>query len=633
MDLPLWFAYIFPWNISSAYYGETTQNDRNRCLIDAPEVTMSHPIIDFDVHRTCDIILKSAKEPVFAVVRGMGSGKTRCFEEIRRELLKRPGVLPLGVTFNALQSIDPDELKWGNNHQTAFAFMVIARCCSALFDIALDDIRNLIARELPKLKVIGTLNIGSEILLEFLRFIVGKMRSQGKDVNDVVVIIDEILNAEKDLFKKYGVEKQICSILQDAILDPQTVSLSFNSTVCISSLNIKVLGKNLTGRRVNALDIPSALNPTRILKEWWRCTKEDERIMLYVAACVNSLPRAVEMIQIYLERNSNRPKDSSFMKDLFEYLKISLAGRYIWDTFPDDNVLYSILFAKEIKLDSDVQRLVARSILLNSIETSLEEEASIVPISSLTVLAGCQNQEIKVLQRHTIKLYSDLLQEIVVLAGKGSTEGIPSGFFFANWMRYRWNVASTSKNSVCLGEFLGIRNDRLQNIPEGAIKNALSTIFTTSGPVWYDFSYLTINSRIDPAEHLREIYSIKVNEMSPVATRKGANGDIFDLLIIIFQSNGLKPLLIYIDHKSAKPDNPESVDDNNSTSMKQYNGVKETCEAANVPFIFCYWTHDPGFLQTFNDTDDCFVLKEEECKSFFGPMWPIYIACNSAFEI
>ena len=108
--------------------------------------------------------------------------------------------------------------------------------------------------------------------------------------------MDEIFNAEKDLLKKYGEEKEICSILQDAILNPQTVPFSFNSTVCISSLNLKVLGKNFSGRRVNALDIPSTLNTTRIIKEWWRCPKEDQRIMLCVAACVNSLPRAVNSL-------------------------------------------------------------------------------------------------------------------------------------------------------------------------------------------------------------------------------------------------------------------------------------------------------------------------------------------------
>ena len=108
---------------------------------------------------------------------------------------------------------------------------------------------------------------------------------------------------------------------------------------------IKLQNKSVREKSIwlsrKCISIPSALNTTRILKEWWRCTKEDERIMLYVAACVNSLPRAVEMVHIYLERNSNRPKDANFIKKLLKDLKVSLTGRYIWDTFPNDNVLYS----------------------------------------------------------------------------------------------------------------------------------------------------------------------------------------------------------------------------------------------------------------------------------------------------
>ena len=185
MDPPLWLASVFPWNISTSYFEESAQNDFNRCLIDRPEITMSHPVIDFNVERTCDDILVSAKvppsyriKPVLAVVRGMGSGKTRCFEELRRELLRRPGVLSLGITFNAAQNIHGHELMWGNDHEMAFAFMVIARCSSALFDIDLDDMRELITRELTTLHTDGMTDIGRDILLEFLCFVVEKVRLQ-----------------------------------------------------------------------------------------------------------------------------------------------------------------------------------------------------------------------------------------------------------------------------------------------------------------------------------------------------------------------------------------------------------------------------------------------------------------------
>ena len=77
--------------------------------------------------------------------------------------------------------------------------MVIARSSSALFDIDLDDVRNLITRELPSLNTTGMKNIGRDILREFLHFVVAKVRSQGRQINDVVIIIDEIVSAEEEL--------------------------------------------------------------------------------------------------------------------------------------------------------------------------------------------------------------------------------------------------------------------------------------------------------------------------------------------------------------------------------------------------------------------------------------------------
>ena len=70
------------------------------CIIDSPQNTMSIPLIDLDVKELVDIVIKTSKiksdsrqKPVCATVRGMGGGKTRAFEEMRRMLLLQEGVL------------------------------------------------------------------------------------------------------------------------------------------------------------------------------------------------------------------------------------------------------------------------------------------------------------------------------------------------------------------------------------------------------------------------------------------------------------------------------------------------------------------------------------------------------------
>ena len=70
------------------------------CIIDNPLKKMSIPLIDLDVKKLVDVVIETSKrgsgqrkKPLCATVRGMGGGKTRAFEEMRRILLLQEGVL------------------------------------------------------------------------------------------------------------------------------------------------------------------------------------------------------------------------------------------------------------------------------------------------------------------------------------------------------------------------------------------------------------------------------------------------------------------------------------------------------------------------------------------------------------
>ena len=167
-------------------------------------------------------------KPLFGVVRGMGSGKTRCLEEIRRELLKRPRVLAIGITFDTIKGIKGEELIWGENYQTAFALMVIARIASTLYGKDLADVRQSITRALSKLDSFESVDLGRE---EFLRYAVTTLRSQGKCVDDLVVIVDEIAKTEDRLKNIYDKVEDPCAVLREALLNNKTEPFSFNATL------------------------------------------------------------------------------------------------------------------------------------------------------------------------------------------------------------------------------------------------------------------------------------------------------------------------------------------------------------------------------------------------------------------
>ena len=76
-------------------------------IINDPHVTFKHPVIDVDISEYASRILSSNREasprfkPLFAVVTGVGRGKTRTLVEIQRELNKKSNVLCHAMTFNS----------------------------------------------------------------------------------------------------------------------------------------------------------------------------------------------------------------------------------------------------------------------------------------------------------------------------------------------------------------------------------------------------------------------------------------------------------------------------------------------------------------------------------------------------
>jgi hypothetical protein len=77
------------------------------CIIDEPWLRMVNQLIGLDAQAIADAVFKVAAlpaavrgKPVITIARGMGGGKTRALETLRRSMLRRDGVLPLAITFN-----------------------------------------------------------------------------------------------------------------------------------------------------------------------------------------------------------------------------------------------------------------------------------------------------------------------------------------------------------------------------------------------------------------------------------------------------------------------------------------------------------------------------------------------------
>ena len=126
------------------------EEDLNKrfCIMNRPNVLMNIPLLGFNRTAYAEQILQQCEaEPdprfkqLFATVRGMGGGKTRALEEIRRELYFRDGVLALAITFNSdweARRLGFDS--WNNFNVTPAVFYslsVISRMASMFYEIEL----------------------------------------------------------------------------------------------------------------------------------------------------------------------------------------------------------------------------------------------------------------------------------------------------------------------------------------------------------------------------------------------------------------------------------------------------------------------------------------------------------------
>ncbi len=81
--------------------------DDDNIIINAPIQTMQHPIFDVNITEYVSAILESRKvsdfrlKPLFAVVTGMGRGKTRMLVELQKNFNRKENVLSVGITFNS----------------------------------------------------------------------------------------------------------------------------------------------------------------------------------------------------------------------------------------------------------------------------------------------------------------------------------------------------------------------------------------------------------------------------------------------------------------------------------------------------------------------------------------------------
>jgi len=279
-------------------------------------------MIDFDPKATADAVLKVAAmpadsrgKPVIAIARGMGGGKTRALETLRRLLLRRNGVLPLAITFNANSPVTLDSWMKDAKHlaiDEAYAVSVAARMVSAVFGVKYSAVAKCFKDNLAQLDLSSS--VASDMIRDSVTFLVDRVNSARAQqtsptvaISTVVVLLDE--SRKMNVFADYP---DLGSIARIALLDDE-VAPGLSAALVFSDLGfLSVDLKSESGRDVMVLELPARLSPSRVVSEWWGrdvtgrvLTDETRGVLELAAASLNNMPRALEIADEYL-----RSKDS-----------------------------------------------------------------------------------------------------------------------------------------------------------------------------------------------------------------------------------------------------------------------------------------------------------------------------------
>jgi len=239
----------------------------------------------------------------------MGSGKTRLLEELRRHFNQDNHSIAIAITFNCQGDYTSGEEDYASGNLPL----------SILLSIFQRILRNVVASEAREYKKSVMLLDFSSLkskkdLINFTRLffqtLIVKLDVK-KSLSTFILLVDEIMHVFNDIyyanpnFTMRNFEETL-SILKSAVLDHAFYGAGgqlVNTTLVISSLDMRPLGYIESGRPIKALHMDSALLPEDIVSSWWlpslqniHFTNTDLFRLRLIASTICNMPRVVESV-------------------------------------------------------------------------------------------------------------------------------------------------------------------------------------------------------------------------------------------------------------------------------------------------------------------------------------------------
>ena len=187
--------------------------------------TMLHPMFDVGIEKYVTAVVNSKAnagarfKPLFAVVTGVGRGKTRMLVELQRKLNARPDVFALAVTFNSewtqVLKLPVDATDFEDPLELQYAVNVVARIISMNYSIPFPKAARLLKLALKNIDT-EFADDPSDLIHECVRYIVRQYRASGREINQFVLLVDESVAIQKKLDPDN--EEDVHGVLRECLL-------------------------------------------------------------------------------------------------------------------------------------------------------------------------------------------------------------------------------------------------------------------------------------------------------------------------------------------------------------------------------------------------------------------------------
>lgn len=388
------------------YYSNNRDADTNFLIINDPDVTMGHPLLGIDIEaevrriRTLRLLPSSRMKAMFAVVTGVGRGKTRLLVELDLELKKHPNVCSIAITFN--HNWISRASSFITNPERRYAAAIISRIISIHYRVPFFP-ANEIAEEL----VTACPGASPEELIQgCIRYIIKQLRQDSPNVDHFVLLVDESLMIETELKCE-----DIHRILRQCLLDSPlmgTDDMPLYVDLVMSSLDIKSTGLGDSGREILAITTPSELDADEVLEKWVKKhvaihddsamtdsgsieMRRNVRKLKSLIACLSLVPRSLQfMVMVLKKMGGNTLFDAMKMKELYEGTMTAVNNQYSKSQQLPARYGKALLFGEKIVLDDTFMDLIKKSVFTNSLKTLsagmvLCPETSIVSMNRLSI--------------------------------------------------------------------------------------------------------------------------------------------------------------------------------------------------------------------------------------------------------